>query len=297
MLFECNFFIGLFVIQQRYLQLKTLKIKLVKDACYLKFKMFKIFFTQTYSYKLVLYQLTWQQLTVRYRKTALGFLWTLLNPLINMTVIAVVFSMVMRLPLKEFIVFYFSGAIAYNLFSNTISSGANTLISSEALLKKIYVPKQIFVLSNSLSLLIDGLISACSLLLILYFLGVNFGPTLILMPVAFFLLFLFCFGLSLMLSVLSVYFRDIPNILTHLLAIGFYLTPILYPLEKMPSNFQAIMRFNPLYYFVKLFRSIVYEQAIPSVQLILLVISMSVITFLVGLVFFQKTQANTIYRL
>lgn len=259
--------------------------------------MFKSFFTQIYSYRLVLYQLTWQQLTVRYRKTALGFLWTLLNPLINMSVIAVVFSMVMRLPLKEFIVFYFSGAIAYNLFSNTVSSGATALINSEALLKKIYVPKQIFVLSNSLSLLIDGLISAFSLLLILYFLGVSFGPTIVLVPLVFAILFLFCFGLSLILSVFSVYFRDIPNILTHLLAIGFYLTPILYPLEKMPLNFQAIMKFNPIYYFVKLFRSVIHEQTIPSLQLVLFVSVMSVVTFLVGLIFFQKTQANTIYRL
>lgn len=259
--------------------------------------MLKNFLTQIYDFRLVLYQLTWQQLIVRYRKTALGFLWTLLNPLINMTVIAIVFSMVMQLPLKEFVVFYFSGAIAYNLFSTSLQTGSNALIANESLLKKIYVPKQIFVLSNSLSILIDSLISAISLLVVLYLLGASLSWSLIYLPLAFVLLFLFSLGLTLVLSIVSIYLRDIPNILTHLLTIGFYLTPILYPLEKMPIKYQFLMEFNPMYYFVKSFRALIYEQALPSLQVVLFATILSIGTFLFGLVFFQKTSANTIYRL
>jgi ABC-type polysaccharide/polyol phosphate export permease len=127
---------------------------------------FITFFSELYGNRNVLQQLIAQQLILRYRRTLLGYLWTLINPLLMMSVMAVVFSTLFKADLKTFAVFLFAGMIPWNFFSSVVTQSGTAFINNESLIKKIYLPKAIFPLSIAFALLVDSLLSfaPCSLL-------------------------------------------------------------------------------------------------------------------------------------
>lgn len=259
--------------------------------------MIRWFFKGLYDFRLVLKQLIWQQLTLRYRRTALGFLWTLLNPLLTMVVTSVVFSMIMRWPLKSFAVFLFSGLVPWTFFSNTLSQGMQALLVNEGLIKKVFIPRQIFVVSISVSLLFDAIISTFCLFSIALFIGAPLTLSLLSLIVNFILLFFFSLGLTLALSVATVYFRDVPNIVGVVLQAGYYLTPIIYPLSFVPDNYKLIFWLNPMMLFVDIFRKPLYEGVFPSIIDYTLVVLMAAASFCYGLHVFKKYDRFVVFKM
>lgn len=255
------------------------------------------FFSGIYKYRLVVVQLVWQQLTLRYRRAALGFLWTLLNPLLTMVVTSVVFSMIMKWPLKTFVVFLFSGLVPWMFFSNCLSIGNQVLLVNEALIKKVYIPRQVFVVSITAALLIDALFSALSLLLIVIFLGAPLGWSLLVLPVNFIILYVFSLGITLVLSVFAVYFRDLPNVVTVVLQIAYYATPILYPASMVPENYKWIVDLNPLSSFINIFRLPIYEGVLPSLENYGIAVLLALTTFVLGLAIFRKFDRYVVFRM
>jgi len=255
------------------------------------------FFEGLYDYRLVLSQLIWQQLTLRYRRTALGFLWTLINPLLTMTVSAVMFSMIMKWPLKSFAIFLFSGLVPFGFFSGVITQGSGILLASEGLIKKIYIPRQIFVAAIATSLLVDTLFNTASLFLIALGIGAPLTPALLTLPISFFLLFMFVVGVTLALSVATVFFRDLPNIVGVVLQAVYYLTPILYPITYVPERFRALFMLNPLYYFVELFRLPIYQGDFPGLGLYLTCGVIAICSLLLGMYVFRMADRHIVFRL
>lgn len=255
------------------------------------------FFSGLYQFRLVLTQLVWQQLTLRYRRTALGFLWTLLNPLLTMTVTSVVFSMIMKWPLKSFVVFLFSGLVPWAFFSSCLSIGNQVLLGNEALIKKVYVPRQVFVVSITFALLIDALFSTISLFLIVFVIGAPLGFSLLLLPLNFLLLYFFSLGLTLILSVASVYFRDLPNVVAVVLQAGYYLTPIIYPISLVPEKYRWFFEANPMTYFINVFRLPIYEGLFPSLENYAIVIFMSLLSFIFGVYVFRRFDRYIVFRM
>ncbi|VVN02992.1 ABC transporter permease [Pseudomonas fluorescens] len=259
--------------------------------------MFITFFKELYQFRLVLKQLIWQQLTMRYRRTALGFFWTLLNPLLTMVVTAVVFSMIMRWPLKTFAIFLFSGLVPYTLFSNCLSQGMQALLNNESLIKKIHIPKQIFVVSVSISLLVDAVFSTICLFIIALAIGAPFTASLFILPINFLLLFGFAVGLALMLSIATVSFRDLPNIVSVLLQALYYLTPIIYPMSFVPDTYKFWLELNPLTLFVEIFRLPLYEGGMASLEVYGKVALMAVISMILGIYVFKKHDRYVVFKL
>lgn len=259
--------------------------------------MIRWFFQGLYDFRLVLKQLIWQQLTLRYRRTALGFLWTLLNPILTMVVTSVVFSMIMRWPLKSFAVFLFSGLVPWTFFSNTLSQGMQSLLINEGLIKKVFIPRQIFVVSISISLLFDAIISTICLFSIAIFIGAPLNCSIISLILNFILLFFFSLGITLALSIATVYFRDIPNIVGVILQAGYYLTPIIYPFSFIPENLRWIFWLNPMMVFVDIFRKPLYEGVFPSVIDYFFAISMSVAIFCYGVYIFKKYDRFVVFKM
>ncbi|ROM71252.1 hypothetical protein BK654_09455 [Pseudomonas brassicacearum] len=259
--------------------------------------MFIKFFKEIFQYKLVLKQLIWQQLTMRYRRTALGFFWTLLNPLLTMVVTSVVFSMIMRWPLKTFAVFLFSGLVPYTLFSNCLSQGMQALLNNESLIKKIYIPQQIFIVSVSVSLLVDAVFSTICLFIIALAIGAPFTPALLILPLNFILLFAFAFGLALVLSIATVSFRDLPNIVSVLLQALYYLTPIIYPMSFVPDTYKWWLSLNPLTLFVEIFRLPLYEGGIASLEVYGQVSVLALFSMLLGIYIFKKHDRYVVFKL
>lgn len=255
------------------------------------------FFGGLYRYRLVLTQLVWQQLTLRYRRTSLGFLWTLLNPLLTMVVTSIVFSMIMKWSLKSFAIFLFSGLVPWILFSNCLAQGAQALLNNEGLIKKVYVPKQVFVVSVTAGILIDAIFSAVALFLMALAIGAPLSWSLIILPINFLLLFLFSLGLALSLSVATVYFRDLPNIIGVLLQMGYYLTPIIYPISMVPEKYRWIFNLNPMTGFVEIFRMPIHEGILASMDSYLLVALLAIVSFVFGVFIFRRYDKYIVFRL
>lgn len=255
------------------------------------------FYEGLIEFKTVLKQLIWQQLTLRYRRTALGFLWTLINPLLTMTVITVVFSTIMRIPLQSFAVFLYSGLVPWTFFATACTAGAGSLVAAEGLIKKVYIPRQIFVVSTLTGLLVDTLFSTVALFAIVTAIGAKISPALLLLPISFAILYAFTLGTSLILSVATVFFRDVPNLIGIALQAGYYLTPIIYPLEMVPPQYQWIFKINPMYYVVDLFRQPIYYGKAPSIETYVLTTLGAIFLLLAGIHIFRMKDKHVVFRL
>lgn len=214
-----------------------------------------------------------------------------------MVVTSIVFSMIMRWPIKSFAVFLFSGLVPWILFSNCLAQGTQALLNNEGLIKKVYVPKQIFVVSVTVGLLIDAFFSTIALFLMVLAIGAPLTWSLVVLPINFLLLFFFSLGLALALSVATVYFRDLPNIVGVLLQAGYYLTPILYPLSMVPERFRWMFDLNPMTAFVEIFRSPIYEGVFPAMNTYLTVAALALVSFLFGMFIFRRFDRHIVFRL
>ncbi|WP_110877227.1 ABC transporter permease [Franconibacter helveticus] len=255
------------------------------------------FFSGLVSYRVVLKQLIRQQVTLRYRRTIFGFLWTLLNPLLNMAVIATVFSIVMKFPIQNYAIFLFSAVIPWTMFSNTISQCSMSLLANENLFKKIYLPKQLFMTSSALSVLIDSLLSTVCLFIIAYFFGAKLSPALFFLPVSFAILFFFSYGLGLIFSIVSVFLRDMQYLIGVLLQALYFMTPIIYPVDAVPEQYKWVFSWNPMYYFVDLFRDPIYNSQLPNTHSIQLCLIFAAVSFVLGLYVFKVNDKKIIFRL
>jgi ABC-type polysaccharide/polyol phosphate export permease len=255
------------------------------------------FFRPLWQFRLVYSHLVRQYVSLRYRRTVLGFLWTLINPLLTMAVTAFVFSLMMRMPLRSFAVFLFSGLIPWTLFSGCMVQGGQTLIENEALIKKIYVPRQTLVFARCTSLLIDAVLSFVCLFAIALVLGAHLGSALLVLPVAFVLTFVFSCGIAIVMALTSVFLRDTQQILTILLQAGYFLTPIIYPISIVPESYRPWLLANPMYYFVELFRLPIYEGIVPSAQTFLITTGCALASALFGMLVFRRYDNEVIFRL
>lgn len=249
------------------------------------------------AYKNVLTQLVWQQLVLRYRRTALGYLWTLVNPLLMMSIMAAVFSNIYNVGLAEFSVFLFAGMIPWTLFNSIVSQGAASFVNNESLIKKIYLPKMIFPLSVALAMLVDAVLSFIALLVIVEIIGNGLGLAVLFLPLSFFLTFVFAFGIGLAAAVATVFFRDLQYIIAIALQGLFFLTPILYKNDSIQGRVRWLVDFNPVTPFVELFRSPLCENTIPNSGTIFHAVIVSIGALACGYYLYACNENKIVFRL
>lgn len=255
------------------------------------------FINEIIEYRQVLRQLIHQQITMRYRRTFFGFLWTLLNPLLNMAIIAVVFSLVMKFQVNEYAIFLFAAMIPWSVFSNSLNQGGGALLANESLFKKIYLPKQLFVISVVISTLVDSLLSTACLFIIALILGAKISAALLFLPVAFLLLVMFSLGVTFILSIVTVYYRDVQYLIGVVLQALYFATPIIYPITAIPEKFHAIFTWNPLVYYIDLFRSPIYFGTLPDTHSLIICSVCSLLSIVCGVIYFRRNDAKVIFRL
>ena len=255
------------------------------------------FINEIIEYRQVLRQLIHQQITMRYRRTFFGFIWTLLNPLLNMAIIAVVFSLVMKFQVNEYAIFLFAAMIPWSVFSNSLNQGGGALLANESLFKKIYLPKQLFVISVVISTLVDSLLSTACLFIIALILGAKISAALLFLPVAFLLLVMFSLGVTFILSIVTVYYRDVQYLIGVVLQALYFATPIIYPITAIPEKFHAIFTWNPLVYYIDLFRSPIYFGTLPDAHSLIICSVCSLLSIVCGVIYFRRNDAKVIFRL
>lgn len=255
------------------------------------------YFSEIYENRHILHQLVRQQIILRYRRTIFGYLWTLLNPLLMMSVTAVVFSTIFNMDLKTYAIFLFSGVIAFNLFATTVAQSGQSLTSNEGLIKKIYIPKFLFPLAVSSALLIDSLLMASSLFIIILAIGGKLTFSLLFILPAYLLLFAFSFGLALVFSVSAVYFRDLQHVIGIVMQALIFLSPVYYKPESLSGKVAWLIELNPLTQFIELFRAPIYQGVLPATAVVLQATLYACLSLMVGLWFFRKHEHRVVFRM
>lgn len=261
-------------------------------------------------YKNLLSELTRKNVKLKYRDSWLGIFWSFLQPLLNMIVLSVVFGGIFGKNNEGVIcypVFLFTGRLLFDFFTTATHQAMTSFRRNAAIIKKVYVPKYMYPLSSILSSFVTFAITLLCLICVWLFFkltGVNGGSDLylngyaLLFFVPMIILLIFSTGVGLILSVLAVYFRDIEYIWDVLTKLLFYMVPILYPLKRITSPWiVVIIKINPLYSMIELFRQCVMYGQMMSWQLLLYATVVSVITLIIGILIFNKFSDNLVYHL
>ena len=246
-------------------------------------------------YKYLLSDLVTRDIKTKYRRSALGVLWSVLNPLLMMLVLTAVFSKIIRVEVEGgFALFYLTGYIIFNFISESSNFSLTSMINAGGLIKKVYIPKYIFPLEKTIFSLVNMLFSLIAFVLVFgIFLAtgkVEIHATMLLFFIPMIYIFIFAFGLNLILSTLNVFFRDVGHLWGVFVTVWMYATPIIYPINIVPEWLQSIIRFNPLYHYVTYFRNVMIYGTVPSLTDNLICFGFSLIFLLVGITVFRKNQ-------
>lgn len=251
---------------------------------------FKLYLNGLVKYLPLLRQLVIRDIKVRYRKSFLGMLWTILNPLLMMGVMTAVFSTLFKSNIPNFPVYFLTGNLIFSFNSEATNQAMTSIIANASLIKKIYVPKYLFPISKVFSCLVNFFFSFIALLIVMLITDAQFFPTLWLSFIPIFYLFLFVSGLSLILSAITVFFRDIGHFYSVLILAWNYFTPVFYPIDILPKSIQNFMIFNPMYQYINYLRFLIRDGVIPNIQTNLICFSTSICILILGFTIFKKTQ-------
>lgn len=250
---------------------------------------------------------------IKYRRSVLGVVWSVLNPLLTMLVLTAVFGAVFNIKnspeIGDFAVYYIVGAAIWNFFSEATSLSLTSVLSAAPLIKKVYVPKYIFPLEKCLFALINFIFSLVAVALVMAIrfgrISSTFGATVLLFPLPVFYCLLFVIGMSLILSAISVYFQDIIHLYSVILTLWMYLTPLIYPMsmiENAGSTFLKnvalpIIQYNPMTQYIQYFREVVIYGTLPTIGQNVLCFAYGFITLVIGILVFNKLQKRFILHI
>jgi ABC-2 type transport system permease protein/lipopolysaccharide transport system permease protein len=245
----------------------------------------------------VLVQLIRQLLILRYRRTMLGYLWTLINPLLMMTITALVFSNLFKVELRTFAIFMFAGMVPWNFFNAMVVQSSHAFITNEGLIKKIYLPKMLFPLSVAGATLVDSVLSLCALFLIIVLIGGEPSWALFFLPLAYVILFFFALGISMIIAIATAFYRDLQHMITIAMQALFFLTPIIYDKSFIVGGVEMLLNLNPVTPFIDLFRSPIRYGEWPEMMTVLHSIEIAAASMIVGLFFFLRLEKKIVFRL
>ena len=231
-----------------------------------------------------------RDIKTKYRKSVLGVLWTLLNPLFMMIILSVVFSNLFKFDVEYFPVYLLSGQLIFNFYSEATTASMSAIMDNGSLLKKIYVPKYLFVLSRVFSSTINLLASFTALILVMLAMRVELHYTVLLVPIPLIFIVLFSLGVGLILSAITVKFRDIMHLYSVFVTALMYLTPVIYPMSIIPAWLKKIVLLNPITNILMMFRDVMLNNTVPSLASILLAIVEVIVVMALGLYVFYKRQ-------
>ena len=247
-----------------------------------------------YQYKYLIYVLVVRDIKKKYRRSILGVLWSMLNPLLMMIITAMVFSTLFRFDIENYILYLLIGQVMFTFFSESTNFAMGSILENASLIKKVYVPKYLFPLARVLSSCVNLLFTLPAVLLMMCYTGIY--PTWrilsLILPIA--ILLVFCLGIGLLLSACVVYFRDMFYLYGVLLSALSYATPIFYPEKIVPPAYSWLLTCNPLTYFIHAFREVVYLGGLPQMATLAPCLGMAAVALVIGVLVFRRAQKHFI---
>jgi lipopolysaccharide transport system permease protein len=216
-------------------------------------------------YRELFSQLVSRDIKLKYRRSVLGYLWSVLSPLFSMIIMTIVFSQMLARGVENFPIYLLSGSLLFSFMSGAASRAIPSVLGAAALLKKIYVPKYIFTLASVTSELVTMVFSLGALVIVVLATGQRLTWRVLLIPVPIIELYIFSIGLGLFLAQAMVFFRDVQYLWSVFSAAWMYLTPIFYPISILPDWLRALVTtFNPMYYYITSFRAFILAGSQPG---------------------------------
>jgi ABC-2 type transport system permease protein len=254
-------------------------------------------FLAVIKYRDLIVQFVSRSLKTRYKRSVLGVVWTMLNPLLTMVVLTLVFSNFFKTNIQNYPIYILCGLAFWGFCNSTTRESMAEMVYSGSLLSRIYVPKSVFAISAQGTGLVNLLISIGTVILISLVLRQPIHWSIVVLPVSIVLMVLFCLGIGLILSAAAVYFADILPVYDVILTIWFYGTPIIYPATIIPDRWAWVFKLNPLYHMIQLFRDPIFGGFIPGWQVWLISAAFSISVFVIGGLIFTWKSHEYAYRI
>jgi ABC-2 type transport system permease protein len=249
---------------------------------------------EIWQFKELLANLVRRELKVKYRNSVLGFLWSLLNPLLMMLVFAFVFGFIFRArgvgAIPKLPVFLLTGLLPWFFFNLTLSGSAASVVNAASLIKKVYFPRILIPLASVLANLVNFALELLVLFGFLVFFKVPFLKYIWLLPIIVAVELILVCGFSLIIATSNVYFRDIEHLISVILLLWFYGSPIIYPVEAVPERWLFFYKLNPMTGLVLMYRSILYYSRLPGLKISLYVIGFSLLVLGLGYWLFTRYE-------
>jgi ABC-type polysaccharide/polyol phosphate export permease len=245
-----------------------------------------------------------RELKVRYKRSVLGLLWTMLNPLLLMIVYAVVFTTILQSALPNFSIFLLSGLLPWLYFSTALVQGLMSILVNQELIRKVRLPQAVFPLSVVGSNLVNFTLSMAPLFLMMLALRQPFTPALLFLPVGALILTVFCAGVTMLFATATVFFRDVRHLTEVLLQMLLYLSPVLYDFSQLGEHktwwfgiFRTELQINPLTYLIPLVRDPVYYGRLPSAPVLAVAVAWAAGMLILGFSVFTRLEPRHIHHL
>jgi ABC-2 type transport system permease protein len=243
-----------------------------------------------FGYRDLVWALVLRDLKVRYRRSTIGFLWTMLQPLLMMLTFQLVFAALFRFEIPNYSVYALAGILFWNFFQQSIVASMNSLRGNAALLQKLPIPRAVFPLATVLSGLVNLGFALLTLIALLLVTGHPLRPALLFLPVAILLAAAFTLGAGLLLSPLAVFFSDVVEFVGVVLGVLFYLTPVFYPMDIVPARFRPLVRFNPIRSILEVFRDPVYQGEVPPLTHLAVAVVVAALALAIGIFTFRRAS-------
>lgn len=244
-----------------------------------------------FRYRYLIKQLVSKDIKLKYRRSFLGYLWSVLNPLLTMVIMMIVFQNIFRFDIENYPVYLIIGQTLFNFMNESTNMALTSINDNAALLKKTYVPKYVFAMSRVTSSLVNLLFALGAMVIVFIISKVHWSWSFLFIPIILLQLYLFNLGLGLFLAQANVFFRDVKHLYGTFIVAWTYLTPIFYPESILTDSLrQAVTVFNPLYSYISQFRTVIIDGVLPAAPLMISGWIWSIGAVLFGTWCFLKTQ-------
>ena len=247
-----------------------------------------------FRYRELLRQLVIREVKLRYKRSVLGFAWTVLNPLLAMVIFTMVFSRIFG-SRPNYSLYVFTALLGWNLFSLGTSRGLDSVIQNGAIIRKVFVPKAIFPIAAIVSQVVNFAFTLVPLFVLMLASGAGFSLSLLWLPVSLLSLTCFALGIALLLGTFNVFFRDVKYFYEAGLLAWFYATPIFYPAEIIPIKFKLLLHLNPMYGLLESLRAPIYQGTAPEMVVLISGLALSLATLIVGWIVFHRFESRFIH--
>lgn len=248
---------------------------------------------EIYLYRQMIFSLVRKDLRGRYKGSVLGFLWTFINPLLQLVVYTLVFSVILKSNIDKYYLFLFVALVPWNFFSACLTGGSSSIINEKEMVKKIYFPRQVLPISYVTSAFVNMLLCLIVVFAIVIFSGVPMNPiALLCLPIFLAVEYILGLGIALLSSALDVYFRDLEYILGVIAMAWTYLTPVMYSIDIVPARLKSIFMLNPMTPIIVGCRDILYYGRIPQISTLAQGTFLGIVVVIIGALVFSKLEKH-----